>query len=124
MLGRARMLDEEADMYRRLGGVDYEKQAKDASMEANRLRRSALAERKRMLNSSLMLSLMSHDQTSLEGALDKLQGENPKLYRQVLQDAQRNGVNLTNYESAKPYLDARFVRQNYDWSYERTRKDS
>jgi len=110
MLGRARMLDEEADMYRRLGGVDYEKQAKDASMEANRLRRSALAERKTDAEQFSDAVINVYDQTSLEGALDKLQGENPKLYRQVLQDAQRNGVNLTNYESAKPYLDARFAQ--------------
>ena len=110
MMSRAKMLDEEADMYRRLGGVDYEKQAKDASMEANRLRRSALQEKKTDAEQFSDAVINVYDQTSLEGALDKLQGENPKLYRQVLQDAQRNGVNLTNYESAKPYLDARFAQ--------------
>ena len=110
MMSRAKMLDEEADMYRRLGGVDYEKNAKDASMEANRLRRSALQEKKTDAEQFSDAVINVYDQTSLDGALDKLQEENPKLYRQVLQDAQRNGVNLTNYESAKPYLDARFAQ--------------
>ena len=110
MMSRAKMLDEEADMYRRIGGVDYEKNAKDASMEANRLRRSALQEKKTDAEQFSDAVINVYDQSSLEGALDKLQEENPKLYRQVLQDAQRNGVNLTNYESAKPYLDARFAQ--------------